>query len=70
MPRPRAVPRMTAGHFELLAHIVRTFTSESLSVAEWRTVRAELADHTADMLAESNVRFDRPRFIAACLRDS
>jgi len=54
---------MTKQDFELIARVVReaTFTADAV------TMRRSLATEFADALTATNPRFDRVRFLKACV---
>lgn len=53
---------MTRKDFELIAEIVRTTFPNNYNL------RVNIAERFADRLAETNPRFDRERFVEACVR--
>jgi len=53
---------MTRKHFESLARVI----GDSWDTFKSPTAHARHAASVADMLAETNPRFDRSRFITAC----
>jgi hypothetical protein len=52
-------PKMTRGHFVLIAEMLRGADLEPAT-------RARIAGHFADHLTRTNPLFDRARFLAAC----
>ena len=56
----RSAPAMTRCHFAFIASLIASLPNG----------RAEVAVAFADQLAQTNPRFDRNRFLAACGADS
>lgn len=54
------IPEMQHRHFAFMAETIAT------SEMGWTLSKANMAKHFADVLARSNPRFDRERFMRAC----
>ena len=53
-------------HFAVIAGILSELDGDSLGVSFGGIAKRAIFDHFADHLADTNPRFDRNRFLAAC----
>lgn len=53
-------------HFATIAAIIRDMDTVNNQEHGFIDVREDVAEHFADVLAKTNPRFDRARFLAAC----
>jgi hypothetical protein len=58
---PAALPDLQHRHFAAIAHIIREMPVER--------DRRTMAQHFADKLAATNAKFDRTRFLCACIAE-